>query len=125
MSQPVLVEGTAALDTIVHAYAPKLSETWPGDEALVGMLVEQGGKVAVIWAPRERVLADLTRRGDAEKDARRRQRYEQAIASLSGRRASGKVSVIVAGWGDMLTIEVEAADLRVGKTFTTWQGGSA
>jgi hypothetical protein len=66
MPQPVLVEGPPALDTIIHTYAPRLCETWPGDEALVGMLVEQSGAVAVIWAPRERVLSDLKKRGEAE-----------------------------------------------------------
>jgi hypothetical protein len=125
MDQPMLVEGPAALDTIIHTFAPKLAETWPGDEALVGMIVQETERVGIVWAPREKVLTDLSKRKATENDPKRRQRYESAVASLNAARATGKVLVLVAGWGDMLTIEVEAGDLRMGKTFTTWQGGTA
>jgi hypothetical protein len=66
MSQPVLVEGPAALDVIIATYAPKLSETWPGDEALVALLIQERvgttEKTGIVWAPRERVLGDLAGR---------------------------------------------------------------
>ena len=44
---------------------------------------------------------------------------------LTGPRASGKVSLLVAGWGDMQTVEIEAEDLRAGRSITSWKGGSA
>jgi hypothetical protein len=125
MPDPVLVEGPAALDTIIHTFAPKLAETWPGDETLVGMLAQEGERVGIVWAPRERLLADLSKRADVERDPKRRSRYDAAMTALNAPPANGKVIVIVAGWGDLLTIEVEADDLRTGKTFTTWRGGTA
>lgn len=125
MSEPVLMEGHAALDAIVHRLAPKLSETWPGDEALVGLVVQDGQRIGIVWIPRERALADVTRRGNGETNPRRRQRYERAIAALTAPRVSGTVSLVVAGWGDMVVIEIEAEDLRTGKLLTTWSGGTA
>jgi hypothetical protein len=129
MMQPVLVEGAAALDVIIASYAPKLSETWPGDEQLVGLLIQERTpeqeRTSIVWAPRERVLADLTQRRDRDQDARRRARFEAAVAALTGPRALGKVSLVVSGWGDLVTVELEAEDLRTGKLFTTWDGGSA
>jgi hypothetical protein len=121
----MLPEGTAALDLILHSMGPRLAERWPGDEDLVGMLVEQPGAFAVVWAPREQVLGELARRGEVEQDPKRRQRYDDAVSRLRGPRDQGKVSVVVAGWGDMIAAEVEAEDLRMTKRLTTWRGGSA
>jgi hypothetical protein len=120
-----LVEGHAALDVIVNGLAPKLVETWPGDEELVGMLVQEGDRVAVIWTDRARIVSDLAQRGTSEQDAHRRRRYESAVAALEAPRAPGKISILVAGWGDMSTIELEAEDLRAGLSLTSFQGGSA
>jgi hypothetical protein len=125
MAKPVLVEGPAALDVLLRTVAPKLADTWPGDEGLVGMVVEQSGGVGIVWAPRERVIGDLVRRGGVEQDLQRRRRYDGAVSALGGPRAQGKVSVLVAGWGDMVTVELEAEDLRMGQGLTTWGGGRA
>jgi hypothetical protein len=125
MVKLMLVEGPAALDVIIRSLAPKLAETWLGDEGLVGMLVEQPGGVGIVWAPRERAIGELARRGEIEQDPQRRQRYDEAISALRGPRAQGKVSALVAGWGGMVAVELEADDLRVGKRLTTWSGGSA
>lgn len=129
MSQHVLVEGPDALQVILANYAGKLSETWPGDEALVGLLMqEQVGTqetTAIVWAPRDRVLHDFTARRDREQDPRRRARFENAVAGLNAPRVAGQVSLVVSGWGNLLCIELAAEGLRTGKLLTTFRGGSA
>lgn len=128
MTQPILVEGLAALDIVIAKYAPKLAETWPGDAALVGLLIQVAGtteKTGVVWAPPERVLGDLTQRRNREQDPRRRAPFENAIEALTGPRPAGKVSLVVSGWGGLPCVELEADDLRTGKLVTTWRGGSA
>jgi hypothetical protein len=124
MPQPVLLEGAEAIDAVVRMAAPALAKSWSGDETAVGMVVEQPGGFAVVWTNPERVIADLARRADAEQDPRRRERYRSATAVLSGPRSDGRVSCVVAGWGDLLTIDLEAEDLRLGQQFTA-PGGSA
>jgi hypothetical protein len=129
MPQPVLLEGLAALDVLIAEYAGRLAETWPGDERLVGLLIQERAasteKTAIAWAPRERVLADLAQRKEREQDPRRRQRFEDAIAAVSAPHAAGKVLLLVSGWGDLRSVDLEAADLRTGKLLTSWRGGSA
>jgi len=58
-------------------------------------------KTAIAWAPRERVVADLTARRDREQDPRRRAVFENAVAALSATRKPGTVSLVVSGWGDL------------------------
>ncbi len=129
MSQAILVTGDAALDPVLAEWGGRLAETWPGDEQLVGLLVQERDgslqKTGIVWAPRDRVLADLAQRRDGAPDARRRQRFEDAIAAVSAPPAAGKVRLLVSGWGDLRSTEVEASDLRTGKLLTTWKGGSA
>ena len=79
MPTGILAEGNAALDTILQSLAPKLVETWPGDEALVGMIVQDRDKIAIIWSARERVVDDLTRRGASEQGAQRRLQVRRAL----------------------------------------------
>jgi hypothetical protein len=129
MPEPVLVEGPAALDVIIAQHAQKLAETWPGDEQLVALLIQERvgttEKTGIVWAPRERVLGDLAGRGEHEQDPRRRARFDNAVASLSAARVPGRVSLVVSGWGDLVVVEVKAEDLRTGKLLTSVRGGSA
>jgi hypothetical protein len=82
-------------------------------------------KIGIAWAPRERVLADLAQRKERERDPRRQQRFGDAIAAVSAQPAAGKVLLLVSGWGDLRSIELEATDLRTGKSLTSWKGGNA